>query len=131
MKPFLKPIVHSPSALTNRVLIRNSSYITNNSDYSINNNSSTTNASAIRTKKPNFLPKIKTPKTSQILNAKFDFFKRNNNLPMSPSVKTFKPYKEIFELLNRADDVLYNRMNNQVNGIGINRHQLRRVAIGT
>ena len=132
MKPFLKPIVHSPSAQTNRVLIRNSSYITNNSDYSINNNSSTTNASAIRTKKPNFLPKIKTPKTSQILkNAKFDFFKRNNNLPMSPSVKTFKPYKEIFELLNRADDVLYNRMNNQVNGIGINRHQLRSVAIGT
>ena len=32
MKPFLKPIVHSPSAMTNRVLIRNSSYITINSD---------------------------------------------------------------------------------------------------
>ena len=41
MKPFLKPIVHSPSALTNRVLIRNTSYLSNNSEYSVNNNSST------------------------------------------------------------------------------------------
>jgi len=59
MKPFLKPLVHSPSALNNRVLIRNSSFLSNNSDYSLNNNSSTTNFSAVR-KQSTFLPKLKT-----------------------------------------------------------------------
>ena len=88
MKVFLKPIVNSPSSLTNRVLIRNSSYFSNNSEYSINNNSSTTNASAIR-KKPIFLPKINS-KSGQILkNVNFDFFKRNNNLlSVTPSLKS-------------------------------------------
>ena len=134
MKPFLKPIVHSPSALTNRVLIRNSSYISNNSEYSINNNSATTNASAVR-KRPYFLPKIKTPRTNQILkNANFDFFKRNNKsqIPsiITPTAKQMRPYKELFKLIDKADDILHDRVNKQNGGgFGGGRTHLRSVAI--
>ena len=134
MKPFLKPIVHSPSALTNRVLIRNSSYISNNSEYSINNNSATTNASAVR-KRSYFLPKIKTPRTNQILkNANFDFFKRNNKsqIPsvITPTAKQLKPSKELLKLIDKADDILHDRVNRQNGGgFGGGRTHLRSVAI--
>lgn len=79
MRGLLNPIIPSSSALTNRVLIRNTSYLSNNSEYSVNNNSSTTNASAIK-KRPSFLPQIKTPRSTNVpKNANFDFFKRTLN----------------------------------------------------
>ena len=122
MKVFLKPIVNSPSSLTNRVLIRNSSYFSNNSEYSINNNSSTTNASAIR-KKPIFLPKINS-KSGQILkNVNFDFFKRNNNLlSVTPSLKSTRFSKEYTDLFDKADKIMKERMNKHGNFIGGKKH---------
>ena len=134
MKPLLKPIVNSPSSLTNRVLIRNNSYLSNNSEYSVNNNSSTTNASAVR-KKPYFLPKIKTPRNNQVLkNANFDFFKRNNNLSISDAMslplRNSKSIKDVFRMIDQADQVLRERMNNNSNGLGGSRRHVRSVAIG-
>jgi hypothetical protein len=134
MKPLLKPIVNSPSSLTNRVLIRNNSYLSNNSEYSVNNNSSTTNASAVR-KKPYFLPKIKTPRSNQVLkNANFDFFKRNNNLSISDAMslplRNSKSIKDVFRIIDQADQVLRERMNNNSNGLGGSRRHVRSVAIG-
>ena len=133
MKPLLKPIVNSPSSLTNRILIRNNSYISNNSEYSMNNNSSTTNASAVR-RKPYLLPKIKTPRSNQIMkNAKFDFFTRDNNLSISdvvsPSLRNSKSIKEVIRLLDQADQVLRDRMNKHGNSFGGSRHYIRSVAI--
>ena len=132
MKPFLKPIVNSPSYLTNRVLIRNNSYISNNSEFSVNNNSSTTNASAIR-KRPHFLPKIKTPRSNQILkNANFDFFKKNDlsiyDL-LNPSLRNSKSIKESLRLIDQADQIRRERMNKHNNGFGGGRNYLRKVAI--
>jgi hypothetical protein len=122
MKVFLKPIVNSPSSLSNRVLIRNSSYLSNNSEYSLNNNSSTTNASAIR-KKPIFLPKLNT-KSGQILkNVNFDFFKRNNNLmSMTPSIKSTRISKAYNDLFDKADKIMKDRMNKHGDFIGNKKH---------
>ena len=134
MKPFLKPIVHSPSALTNRVLIRNSSFLSNNSDYSINNNSSTTNASAVR-KKPIFLPKLKTPRSNQLIkNVNFDFFSKKRNLGVNYYVEP-SPSKRLSnieqgKLLDNADNIVRERMNNISNIISTGKRNRRRVALG-
>lgn len=130
MKPFLKPLVHSPSALNNRVLIRNSSFLSNNSDYSLNNNSSTTNFSAVR-KQSTFLPKLKTPRNNHIKkNANFDFFVKKKNLGFNyyvePSLSSRLSMKEQEKLINNADHILRERMNKI---ISIGKRNRRRVAL--
>ena len=134
MKPFLKPIIHSPSALTNRVLIRNGSYLSNNSDISKNNNSLSTVASAAR-KNYKFLPKLKTPRSSQILkNVNFDFFKKRNNIGnnyyVTPSAHSILLPKAQRELISDADHILRERMSNQNNILSTGRRHIRSVAIG-
>ena len=133
MKPFLKPLIKSPSSASTRILIRNQSYLSNNSEYSKNNNSSTTVASAIW-KRPKFLPKLRTPKASQILKTpKLNFFKRNNDLSIfesaTPSIRSSKSIKEMFELIDQADKIVRNRMNMHGVNIGTSKHHLRKVSI--
>ena len=133
MKPFLKPLIKSPSSASTRILIRNQSYLSSNSEYSKNNNSSTTVASAIW-KRPKFLPKLRTPKASQILKTpKLNFFKRNNDLSIfesaTPSIRTSKSIKEMFELIDQADKIVRNRMNMHGVNIGTSKHHLRKVSI--
>ena len=134
MKPFLKPIIHSPSALTNRVLIRNRSNLSNSSDFSKNNNSSTTVASAAR-KNYKFLPKLKTPRSSQILkNINFDFFKKRVNIGINyyitPSPQSNLLIKNPKELIGSADRILRERVSNQNNILSTGRRHIRSVAIG-
>ena len=134
MKPFLKPIVHSPSALTNRVLIRNSSFLSNNSDFSLNNNSSTTNASAVR-KQPRFLPKLKTPRSNHIIkNVNFDFFVKKKNLGINyyvePSPSSRLSNKEQDNLISNADHILRERTNKIGSIISNSKRNHRRVALG-
>ena len=133
MKPFLKPIVHSPSALTNRIMIRNSSYLSSNSEFSKNNNSSTTAASAVR-KNYKFLPKLKTPRSSQILkNVNFDFFKKRVNIGINyyvkPSSQPRLSPKVQDELIGDADQILRERMGIQNNLLSTGKRHIRSVAI--
>ena len=134
MKPFLRPIVHSPSALTNRVLIRNSSFFSNNSEFSLNNNSSTTNASAVR-KQPRFLPKLKTPRNNQILkNINFDFFIKKKNLGVNyyiePKPSSRLSIKEQDNLISNADNILRQRTSKIGSLISFDKKNHRRMALG-
>ena len=133
MRGLLNPIIPSSSALTNRVLIRNTSYLSNNSEYSVNNNSSTTNASAIK-KRPSFLPQIKTPRSTNVpKNANFDFFQKNIELPISsistPYIQSSRSMKDMFQIINKADTIVRERMNrHNISFAGGKRH-IRSVAI--
>ena len=133
MRGLLNPIIPSSSALTNRVLIRNTSYLSNNSEYSVNNNSSTTNASAIK-KRPSFLPQIKTPRSTNVpKNANFDFFQKNTELPISsistPYIQSSRSMKDMFQIINKADTIVRERMNrHNISFAGGKRH-IRSVAI--
>ena len=133
MKPFLRPIVHSPSALTNRVLIRNASFLSNNSDFSLNNNSSTTNASVVK-KQPKFLPKLKTTRSNHMIkNVNFDFFIKKKNLGINyyiePTPSSRLSNKEQDNLIANADHILRGRTNKIGSIISIGKKNHRRIAL--
>ena len=124
MKPFLG-IANSNSFLENKILMRNSSFLSNNSEYSKNNNSSTTIASA-KKKKPKYLPKIKSPKAALLPKyPKIDFFKKNYDFsiydPITPSLKSSRSIKQMFNLIDQADNIVRNRMNKHGINTGANR----------
>ena len=124
MKPFLG-IANSNSFLENKILMRNSSFLSNNSEYSKNNNSSTTIASA-KKKKPKYLPKIKSPKAALLPKyPKIDFFKKNYDFsiydPITPSLKSSRSIKQMFNLIDQADNIVRNRMNKHGINTGTNR----------